>query len=273
VQLSRIAVLMKIKRLHLLLALPALVICAIPFRAGLRRSAVAAIQILRGRRTVADRVEQFGTVVGERLAPCFERIGLVQPPDKIILVGLKHEKCLEVWVSRGAEGPRLLKSYPILGASGTLGPKLREGDMQVPEGLYRIESLNPNSLYHLALRVNYPNHFDRAKGELDGRRDLGCDIMIHGKTCSVGCLAMGDEAAEELFVLAAETGVENVSVILSPVNFRTRELPAGMPPVPDWAPELYNSIRTELMRLKNSTKASAPMPGDLPTATAATPEP
>jgi hypothetical protein len=37
----------------------------------------------------------------------------------------------------------------------------------------------------------------------DGRKNLGSNIMIHGKNCSVGCLAMGDEAAEELFVLAA----------------------------------------------------------------------
>jgi hypothetical protein len=61
-----------------------------------------------------------------------------------------------------------LKTYPILAGSGTLGPKLVEGDGQVPEGLYRVESLNPNSSFHLALRVNYPNEFDRAKGKLDG---------------------------------------------------------------------------------------------------------
>ena len=126
--------------------------------------------------------------------------------------------------------------------------------MQVPEGLYRIESLNPNSLYHLALRVDYPNQLDKAKGKLDGRADLGGDIMIHGKDCSIGCLAMGDEAAEELFVLTAETGIENITVILSPVDFRTGELPARMPAVPDWTPELYDSIRLELKKLEKTTR-------------------
>ena len=111
-------------------------------------------------------------------------------------------------------------------------PEVERGDMQVPEGLYRIESLNPNSLYHLALRVNYPNQFDKSKGKAEKRNDLGCDIMIHGKNCSIGCLAMGDEAVEELFVLAGETGIENITVILSPVDFRTRGLPRNMPRIP-----------------------------------------
>ena len=226
-----------------LLALALCVIACMPY---LVLRADVAIQVLRGRETVANRVDQFGAAVRERLAPEFSRIGVAYPPDGMTFVGLKQERRLEVWVS---EPPRLLKSYPMLGASGVLGPKLREGDRQVPEGLYRIESLNPNSSYHLALRVNYPNRFDRAKGKLDTRDDLGCDIMIHGKACSVGCLAMGDEAAEELFVLAAETGLDHIAVILSPVDFRTRELPAQMPDVPSWTPELYDSVRQELLKL------------------------
>lgn len=73
-----------------------------------------------------------------------------------------------------------IKSYPILAASGSIGPKLRESDMQVPEGVYQIESLNPNSQFHLSLRVNYPNEFDREQARIDGRAQLGGDIMIHG---------------------------------------------------------------------------------------------
>jgi murein L,D-transpeptidase YafK len=133
--------------------------------------------------------------------------------------------------------------------SGVLGPKLKEGDLQVPEGLYRLESLNPNSLYHLALRVNYPNSQDRLWGKQDGRSKLGSDIMIHGNTGSVGCLAMGDEAAEDLFVLAAETGIDHVSIILAPVDFRTRQLPSQMTSLPPWAGQLYETIRKELQKL------------------------
>ena len=242
---------MKMKRIHILFAILVLVICAIPFRTKLRRPVVAVIQVLRGKKTVADRVEQFGLAVRARLAPDFERISVAYPPAEITLVGLKEDNLLEVWVS---DPPKHLKTYPILGASGVLGPKLREGDMQVPEGLYRIESLNPNSMYHLALRVNYPNQFDKTKGKADGREDLGCDIMIHGKDCSIGCLAMGDEAAEELFVLAAQTGIDNISVILTPVDFRIQELPVHMPEVPEWTPELYASIKQELMKLGKTTR-------------------
>jgi hypothetical protein len=101
--------------------------------------------------------------------------------------------------------------------------------------------------------VNYPNRHDRAKGRPDRRRHLGGHIMIHGSNLPLGRLAMGDRAAEELFVLAAETGIENISVILSPVDFRRRSLPEQMPPVPKWTPELYASIKRELRKLDKRT--------------------
>jgi murein L,D-transpeptidase YafK len=67
-------------------------------------------------------------------------------------------------------------------ASGGLGPKLGAGDRQGPERIYAIESLNPNSLFHLSMRLNYPNEFDQMRAKQDGRSDLGGDIMIHGST-------------------------------------------------------------------------------------------
>ena len=87
-----------------------------------------------------------------------------------------------------------MRTFPFQGFSGTLGPKLREGDGQIPEGLYRIEYLNPNSSYHLSLKIDYPNAFDREKGRSDGRERLGYDIFIHGKSVTVGCIPIGDEA-------------------------------------------------------------------------------
>ncbi len=225
------------------------------------------IQTVKGRKTVADRLAQYGDGVFNRLAARFNAIGIEYPPRRMVLIGLKQEQLLEVWVSDGSAPFRHLKTYPILGTSGTLGPKLAQGDRQVPEGLYQIESLNPNSAFHLALRVNYPNRFDQAKGKLDGRTQLGSDIMIHGSTASIGCLAMGDPAAEELFVLAARTGVENVSVILSPVDFRVRELPLNVPKLPAWTPELYAAIRKELDRFQKTPnpppKATAPRTGSI----------
>jgi len=244
---------MKIKRLHVLLVLLALCVCAIPFRAQLRRPVVAVIQIMKGKKTVGDRVAQYGDAVHMRLSPLFAGTGVAYPPWRVTLVGLKAERVLQVWVSGNDGRWDRLRDYPILGMSGVLGPKMKEGDMQVPEGLYKVESLNPNSLYHLALRVNYPNAQDRSWGQQDGRLELGSDIMIHGKTCSIGCLAMGDEAAEDLFVLAAETGIDNVTIILSPVDFRTQGLPEKMPALPPWAGDLYGAIKAELGKLGRPT--------------------
>jgi hypothetical protein len=244
---------MKIERLHMLLVLLALCVCAIPFRAQLRRPIVAVIQIMRGKKTVSDRVAQFGDAVRMRLVPQFASTGVAYPPRRVTLVGLKAERMLQVWVSGDDGSWSHLRDYPILGMSGVLGPKLKKGDMQVPEGLYKVESLNPNSLYHLALRVNYPNSQDRLWGKQDGRSELGSDIMIHGKTCSIGCLAMGDAAAEDLFVLAAETGIDNVTIILSPVDFRTQRLPGNVPALPPWAGALYDAIKTELEKLGRPT--------------------
>jgi len=207
------------------------------------------IQVFKGRTSVPERVTQFGCIVHKRLATRFAEIDVSYPPKKIILVGLKQERILEVWLSNEPEKFSFLKAYPILAASGTLGPKLAEGDKQVPEGIYKIALLNPNSLFHLALRVDYPNSFDKAKGSLDGRTNLGTDIMIHGKSASIGCLAMGDEAAEELFVMAAETGIENITLILSPVDFRVAPLPSGLSNLPGWTSELYADIQRELLKL------------------------
>jgi hypothetical protein len=236
----------------------ALCVCAISLRAQLRRPIAAAIQVMNGKKTVGDRIAQYGDAVRARLAPCFASAKVAYPPRRVTLVGLKTERSLQVWVAGDDAKWVHLRDYPILGMSGTLGPKLREGDRQVPEGLYQVESLNPNSLYHLALRVNYPNAKDRAQGKQDGRTDLGGDIMIHGKACSIGCLAMGDKAAEDLFVLAAETGIDNVSIVLAPVDFRIRELPARTPPLPPWTNDLYDSIKKELAKLGKPAPSSGP---------------
>src|SRR5436190_607476 len=79
---------------------------------------------------------------------------------------------------------RFVREYPVMAASGGRGPKLREGDGQVPEGMYTIDWLNPNSSYHLSMHVDYPNAFDRAHAADDGRTALGGAIMIHGRDVS-----------------------------------------------------------------------------------------
>lgn len=138
-----------------------------------------------------------------------------------------------------------MRRYPVLSASGKLGPKLVEGDRQVPEGVYGAEFLNANSRFHLSIRLDYPNAFDREMAKRDGRSRLGGNIMIHGSAVSVGCLAMGDEAAEDLFILAALISKERLRIVVSPTDFR---LPGRSPPAVgvSWAGELYDGIRAEL---------------------------
>lgn len=239
------------KRLNVILIFLGVGILTIIFRARLHQYAVRGIQTAKGRKTVQDRLEQYGDTVRERLLPYFKTAEITYPPKKAIFVGLKYEKILEVWACDKENRFKLIRTYPILAASGRIGPKLREGDRQVPEGLYRIVSLNPNSMFHLSLRLNYPNEFDCEQASFENRTNLGGDIMIHGSNASIGCLAMGDQAAEDLFILAAETGIENVSVILSPIDFRKSNLPEVAHTLPEWTEVLYGQIKQELSKLTN----------------------
>ena len=135
---------------------------------------------LLGRYTIEQRVEQYGALVRDRLQPHFEQAGVAYPPLKITMVGLKQQRQLQIYAGETESALSFITSYPILAASGVAGPKLAEGDRQVPEGLYRVEGLNPNSRYHLSVKVDYPNAFDREMAAADGRTGLGGDIFIHG---------------------------------------------------------------------------------------------
>jgi TPR repeat protein len=184
----------------------------------------------------------------QRLAARFASRRLAYPPLGVALVALKSEARLELWAEAG-DGWNFVRSYLIRASSGRLGPKLREGDHQVPEGVYRVVALNPNSSYHLSLRLDYPNAFDRARAADDGRARLGGDIMIHGGAVSDGCLPIGDAAIEEIFALVERVGTENVPVIVSPVDLRRadpRRAQARAVERPAWLPELYASIARAL---------------------------
>ena len=202
---------------------------------------------VRGAYTVEQRVEQFDAARA-RLVGHFDRAGVAFPAARVVLLGLKAERRLEVYAGAADGALRRVASYDVLAASGEPGPKLREGDRQVPEGVYALESLNPNSRFHVALRVGYPNAFDREMARRDGRTKLGGDIMIHGGSASIGCLAVGDDAAEELFVLAATAGVRNVTVVLAPVDLRRRPLPAGLGE--GWRRELYRRLGDRMAELQ-----------------------
>lgn len=230
------------RRIHLLLILLAAAIAAFIFKPAI----YPMTNKIMNRKTVADRLTEFGAAARARLKPGFDKAGIKYPPTGVKLVAVKTERLMKVYAPDSQSSNRLVQTYRILAASGRPGPKLREGDEQVPEGIYSIESLNPNSLYHVALRVGYPNAFDRSMAAKEGRSNLGGDIMIHGKDVSIGCLAMGDEAAEDLFVLAADTGLQNIGVIVTPVDFRTGKSAPNSASLPGWYDELYAQIKKEL---------------------------
>ena len=121
--------------------------------------------------------------------------------DPIVIRSYKKEAEMEVW-KRGSDGRyALLKTYPICRWSGQLGPKVREGDRQAPEGFYAVTPghLNPNSSYFLSFDTGYPNAFDRAHGR------TGSALMVHGSCTSRGCFAMTDEAIAEIYAVARES--------------------------------------------------------------------
>lgn len=119
-----------------------------------------------------------------------------------ILIRLfKQEAVLEVWKQDRSGKFALLKTYPICRWSGDLGPKVREGDRQAPEGFYSITpaQMNPQSAYYLSFNTGYPNAYDRALGH------TGSELMVHGDCSSRGCYAMTDEQIAEIYALGRES--------------------------------------------------------------------
>jgi hypothetical protein len=204
--------------------------------------------------SIADRVHQFAPRVDPMWESRCREVGLAYPPARVRLLGLKAEKRLEVYAADAGGGWKSLASFPVLAASGGSGPKLREGDNQVPEGLYRIALLNPNSLFHVSLRVDYPNADDREHGRTDGRDRLGGDIMIHGGRASIGCIAIGDPAIEEVFLLAERCGLDHLDVLILPHDLRRDPtFPTG---VPTWMTTRYQALLVEAQGLPHQRRSN-----------------
>ncbi len=136
---------------------------------------------------------------------------------QLFIRAFKYEEELECWgKAKGATTWKLLKTYPICRNSGTLGPKRKEGDRQVPEGVYSIDRFNPNSNFHLSLGLNYPNESDRIRGD---RIAPGSDIFIHGACITVGCIPLTDPLIEEVFLMAEmarDAGQKHIPVHIFP---------------------------------------------------------
>lgn len=155
------------------------------------------------------------------LEESLQKIG-AQAGDPIFMRIFKEEKILEIWVKVNKEY-KLCKTYPVCTYSGTLGPKLKQGDKQSPEGFYTItkKQLKPNSKYHLALNLGFPNQYDRYK------KRTGSYLMIHGKCSSTGCYAMQNRQIEEIYKIAKnalESGQAKFGVHIFPFKMTAKNM-------------------------------------------------
>jgi murein L,D-transpeptidase YafK len=135
----------------------------------------------------------------------------------LCLRAFKQEKILELWGKNTQDSVfKLIKTYAICRTSGELGPKRKQGDLQIPEGFYHIDRFNPVSSYYLSLGINYPNASDRILGN---KGNLGGDIFIHGDCVTIGCIPITDDWIKELYVFCVEAksnGQHTIPVTIFP---------------------------------------------------------
>ncbi|RME21785.1 MAG: hypothetical protein D6806_14070 [Deltaproteobacteria bacterium] len=132
----------------------------------------------------------------------FAAAGIDYPARHVLLRVFKREGVVELWVQPSRAKPYVhLKDYDICMRSGVLGPKRRQGDLQVPEGFYEITWFNPHSNFWLSMKVSYPNRSDRIRGG----RNPGGDIFIHGSCVTIGCIPIRDRWIEELYLISLDS--------------------------------------------------------------------
>lgn len=191
-------------------------------------------------------IVRYGLRTEPQLISLFKKAGVAYPPPQIAFLAFKKEREIQLWAKDDLSSWRHITTYPLTAFSGRLGPKLREHDLQIPEGIYRLTSFNPFSSMHLSMMINYPNQFDRLQAIKDGRTNLGGNIFLHGKSFSVGCLAIGDKAIDQLFLLVRRVGLNHVQMIIAPNDLRKDKPATAHFAQPRWLPELYKEITMAL---------------------------
>lgn len=197
--------------------------------------------------SVAQAIKKFGPAARVKIARIFAGARMSYPPKHVDLVCFKDQGVL-VAFARGVDGKtKRLKSYDIVSSSGEAGPKLHEGDLQVPEGFYKIDGMN--AMTHMALSVDYPNAADRAHAISDHRANLGGYIQVHGGVYSTGCVVLSNEDMAELFVIANDIGCSNVSLLIAPCNLLETKPEIDFSKQPKWLPKLYGELKQALAKL------------------------
>jgi murein L,D-transpeptidase YafK len=151
--------------------------------------------------------------------------GIKLSTSQIIWVAYKAEEELVLFAkNKTDESYKKIKTYSICSSSGVLGPKRKQGDLQVPEGFYHINRYNPSSSYYLSLGINYPNNADRKKSSAS---NLGGDIFIHGECVTIGCLPMTNDKIKEIYLYAIHAknnGQSQVPVYIFPFKMTSENV-------------------------------------------------
>lgn len=205
-------------------------------------------------KAVENAIARYGLRTEPELMRFFTQANVAYPPKDISLLAFKQERRIELWARNDDKSWHYIHSYPLTAFSGRLGPKLKERDGQIPEGVYRLITFNPFSSMHLSMMIDYPNSYDRMQASKDGRRNLGNNIFLHGKSLSVGCLAVGDRAIDQLFLLARRVGLSHIKIIIAPNDLRFNKPATTNFAQPRWLPELYKQISSALRAYPRSGK-------------------
>lgn len=171
----------------------------------------------------ADRVKDVRSRRTADVKALLQQAGLPYPVEEVYLRAFKQERQLELWAGRRGQPLVLVKTYPFCAASGELGPKRREGDLQVPEGLYEVPEFNPTSNFHLSMKVSYPNASDRVRS--DPARPGGL-IYLHGSCASIGCIAIEDEPIEEVYLVSLDAKRRPIRFDIFPMRLTDEALQA-----------------------------------------------
>lgn len=173
----------------------------------------------------------------------------------IIITAYKQEDILEIYAKNKTDKTyKLIKTYNIVSKSGILGPKRKEGDLQVPEGFYYIDRFNPASSYYLSLGINYPNESDKKKS--DAAR-LGGDIFIHGSTVTIGCMPMTDDKIKEIYlyaVYAKDSGQNKIPVYIFPFKMNDANFDYYKKEYSKSLADFWSNIKTGYDIFQNSKK-------------------
>lgn len=203
-------------------------------------------------KAVDNAIIKYGLRTEPELIRYFSQAKVAYPPKEIAFLAFKKEKHMELWAKNENQSWQFIHKYALTAFSGRLGPKLKERDGQIPEGIYRLTSYNPFSSMHLSMMINYPNNYDRLQASKDGRKQLGNNIFLHGRAVSVGCLAVGDKAIDQLFLLTRRVGLGHTQVIIAPNDLRTSKPATSSFAQPRWLPDLYKKITSALHQFPRS---------------------